>query len=132
MHWHPTAHDLVETARLRARSQIIAAEIRTLAALSLHPDAQKAVARCTADLECAERRLMSHLDSLELEHLDHWLDAVESQLRMVRAQMTVRPATSRPRRAQTRGRRTSLDTMVHASHTPPATAARNSSIARPG
>ena len=127
----PTTHDALAAARLRTRTQIAAAEIRTLAVLPLQPGAQKIVALSRADLECAERRLEAHLDSLELEHLDHWLDRVESQLRIVRAAVTERPAPLRPR-AQTRGRRTSLDTMVHASHTPPATAPRNSSIARPG
>jgi hypothetical protein len=131
MSWHPTAHDVVVAARLRARAQIAAAEIRTLAALSLPLDAEKAIAASKADLECAERRLVSHLDSLELEHLDHWLDAVESQLRGVRGALIEKSAALRPR-AQARGRRTSLDTMVHASHRPPATAPRNSNIARPG
>jgi hypothetical protein len=132
MSWHPTAHDLVLNARLRARTRIAAAEIRTLAALALPPEAQKILTLTKADLECADARLRSRLDSLELEHLNHWLDTVESQLRVVRAATIERPAPPRRPRAQTRGRRTSLDTMVHASQTPPATAPRNSSIARPG
>ena len=41
------------------------------------------VAISKTDLECAETRLHSRLDSLELEYLERWIERVECQLRVV-------------------------------------------------
>ena len=125
------AHDRGVSARLRARVQTLAAELSTLAARSRESE-HRLLAMSRADLECATMRLTLSLDSLELEHLDHWLDMVESQLGTVRAALAPAPVRVRRPRVQARGRRTSLDTIVQASHTPPATAPRNSNMASPG
>ena len=126
------AHDMAMSARLRGRLRVAAAELHALAAQSLQPREHGLLAMSRADLECAGMRLTLRLDSLELEHLEHWLDMIESQLRTVRAALAPVPVRPRRPRVQARGRRTSLETIVQASHTPPATAPRNSSMANPG
>ena len=59
---------------------------------------------------------------LRVTHIPQWHNQPECKKR----------ALIRAVRAQARGRRTSLDTTVHTIQTPPATAARKSSIANPG
>jgi hypothetical protein len=80
-----TAYDRGVSAHLSARVQTAAAELSALAARSRQPHDQRLLAMARADIECAAMRLTTVLDSLELEHLDHWLDMVEAQLGAVRA-----------------------------------------------
>jgi hypothetical protein len=79
-----TSYDVTVAARLHARVDTVSAELRTLQSLPLQPQAQTMVAISKIDLECATTRLDSRPDSLELEHLERWIEMVEGQLRVVR------------------------------------------------
>lgn len=79
-----TNYDVTVAARLHARVDTVAAELRTLQSLPLQPPARTIVAISKTDPECAATRLHSRPDSLELEHLGRWIAMVECQLRVVR------------------------------------------------
>jgi hypothetical protein len=101
--------DLTVTSRLRARIEISAAEIRTLEALPLQPRARTLVSMSKAALIRAVARLASQPDNLELEYLGRRMETVESQLRIVRASVTVikcpEPTARRSTRTDANGRR---------------------------
>jgi hypothetical protein len=84
MYWDHSSYDVTVAARLHARVDSVAAELRTLQSLPLEPQARTMVAISKTELECATTRLDARPDSLELEYLGRWIEMVECQLRVVR------------------------------------------------
>jgi hypothetical protein len=89
-------NNVAMAARLWARVEIAAAEIRTLDAMPLHPRARTVLGISKIDLECATTRLRSAPDRLELEHLGRWLEMVDAHLRAVRSALIVVGAVEPP------------------------------------
>ena len=78
----------VAITRLRARVEIATAELRTLEAMPLQPRGRTIIAISKLDIECAATSLRFTPDEAEIEHVGHWLDMVEAQLRALRIGLT--------------------------------------------